>query len=256
MASRSRWRWTVCDMNKSSLSSNESTKSDSVHVDSILRQIKSLDDTQRALLLQTIQAHKKTEHMHSSVVESGSAVDGESDNAAMDAEYLEEMWRLHANEEQMMTKHSFTKVIGSSRYRQSFASSSALDEARGSPSRASLRALFVSSATPFIAFGFLDNSIMIMCGEQIDELFGARLCLTTLASAGLGNLIADVVGVSAANAIESGVKRIPLKAPRLSSYQESMAPAVSTRFWGSVVGVSIGCILGLSPLFIRGTFFS
>lgn len=33
---------------------------------------------------------------------------------------------------------------------------------------------------------------MLVAGEQIDHLFGARMGLTVLASAGLGNMVADV----------------------------------------------------------------
>jgi hypothetical protein len=41
-----------------------------------------------------------------------------------------------------------------------------------------------------------------VAGEEIDSAFGVRLGLSTLASAGLGNLVADVIGVGAANGIE------------------------------------------------------
>ena len=51
---------------------------------------------------------------------------------------------------------------------------------------------------------FLDNVIMLFAGEGIDNALGLRLGITTLASAGLGNLFADVVGVSAASGIEVG----------------------------------------------------
>ncbi len=73
---------------------------------------------------------------------------------------------------------------------------------RAPPSTAALRMVFLASALPFVGFGFLDNFIMLAAGEEIDAVFGARLGLTTLASAGLGNLVADVCGVSAANMIE------------------------------------------------------
>eukprot|EP00955_Chlamydomonas_euryale_P116306 366410-Chlamydomonas_euryale.AAC.5 len=87
-----------------------------------------------------------------------------------------------------------------------------LSEPKGAshPSRNALMMLFLASAIPFIVFGFLDNFIMLTVGEEIDAacpqpratVFGARLGLTTLASAGLGNCVADVIGVSAAKAIE------------------------------------------------------
>ncbi|EFN52363.1 hypothetical protein CHLNCDRAFT_15662, partial [Chlorella variabilis] len=63
------------------------------------------------------------------------------------------------------------------------------------PSWRQLAAIGIASGLPFVVFGFLDNGIMLVAGEQIDAVFGARFGLTTLASAGLGNLVADVVGV-------------------------------------------------------------
>ena len=33
---------------------------------------------------------------------------------------------------------------------------------------------------------------MIVAGDAVDSLFGARLGITTLAAAGLGNIVADV----------------------------------------------------------------
>ncbi len=92
------------------------------------------------------------------------------------------------------------------------------------PNARALRMVFLASAIPFIGFGFLDNFIMLTVGEEIDAVFGGRLGLSTLASAGLGNLVssltafasqldaptplqsqvADAVGVGAANGIEVG----------------------------------------------------
>jgi hypothetical protein len=44
----------------------------------------------------------------------------------------------------------------------------------------------------------------ILAGEEIDATFGVSLGLTTMAAAGLGNLFADVAGISIANSIEVG----------------------------------------------------
>lgn len=49
--------------------------------------------------------------------------------------------------------------------------------------------IFFASAIPFVAFGFLDNFIMLVAGDEIDQVFGHRLGLSTLASAGLGNCV-------------------------------------------------------------------
>ena len=56
-------------------------------------------------------------------------------------------------------------------------------------------------------------ALQLVAGEQIDHLFGARLGLSMMASAGLGNLVADVVGVSATHTVQENIKRIPFARP-------------------------------------------
>lgn len=46
------------------------------------------------------------------------------------------------------------------------------------------------------------NVMQLVAGSEIDSAFGAKLGLSTLAAAGLGNLVSDVAGVSMANRIE------------------------------------------------------
>eukprot|EP00798_Chlamydomonas_sp_ICE-L_P002357 gene2357-8665_t len=129
------------------------------------------------------------------------------------------------------------------------------DQAKA-PSSAALRMVFFASALPFVGFGFLDNFIMLLAGEEIDAVFGARLGLTTLASAGLGNLVADVIGVGAASAIEQMVRRAPfIKNPSLSRAQMEMKQTKYTKAIGASLGVMLGCLLGLVPLLMSGHFF-
>jgi hypothetical protein len=42
----------------------------------------------------------------------------------------------------------------------------------------------------------------ITAGEQIDLMFGAKLGLSSMAAAGLGNTVADVVGINISHSIE------------------------------------------------------
>lgn len=65
--------------------------------------------------------------------------------------------------------------------------------------------------------------LQLMAGEQIDLLFGARLGISTLASAALGNLVADVVGVSVTHQIQAAAKHIKwAQPPRLSVLQQNL----------------------------------
>ena len=116
------------------------------------------------------------------------------------------------------------------------------------PTRAQLARLAVRGAVPFIAFGFLDNAIMIVAGEQIDATFGTLLSLSSMAAAGLGNLVSDVVGIQASTFIERGAAVMGLPNPQLSPAQLQRSSARTVSMLASVLGISIGCILGLSPL--------
>jgi hypothetical protein len=46
------------------------------------------------------------------------------------------------------------------------------------------------------------HSHQITAGEQIDLMFGAKLGLSSMAAAGLGNTVADVVGIRVSHSIE------------------------------------------------------
>ena len=52
------------------------------------------------------------------------------------------------------------------------------------PSAAQLAGVALASGLPFVAFGFVDNSVMITAGGEIEALVGVRWGLSTLASAG------------------------------------------------------------------------
>lgn len=123
-----------------------------------------------------------------------------------------------------------------------------------------------------LGFGFVDNFVMICAGEFLEFELGAafalryamlsvvsriRLCIdwihlrcvhvwrrSTLAAAGLGNLVSDVVGLGAGGMIESAAARTGIVAPHLSRAQQATRAIKGATMLGSVVGISVGCILG------------
>mmetsp|Transcript_6313 Transcript_6313/g.13912 ORF Transcript_6313/g.13912 Transcript_6313/m.13912 type:complete len:268 (+) Transcript_6313:72-875(+) len=191
-----------------------------------------LTPAQRAILVAAVLEHTKPEHVND--------------------QYVDELFRAsgkRAASSGMLTKGEFQQALLGHSYISS-------NHGKAEPSARALWMVFLASAIPFIGFGFLDNFIMLTAGEEIDTLFGARLGLSTLASAGLGNLVADVIGVSAANAIEQGVRRLPfIKDPKLSKFQASMPSTKAAKAIGATLGVMIGCLLGLTPLLATGHFF-
>lgn len=120
--------------------------------------------------------------------------------------------------------------------------------AGGGASRAQLKGLFLATAIPMVGFGFVDNAVMISCGEFLEVKLGAAMAISTLAAAGLGNLISDVVGLGAGGAIEAGAARLGFEVPRLSAAQLAGRAATLTRHGASALGISIGCVLGMFPL--------
>jgi len=93
------------------------------------------------------------------------------------------------NHDGMLTRgefrHWLTRVTGSDEQ----------GEAGGLVTAGLLLHVGVFQAVPLMGFGFLDNCIMIVAGEAIESGLGRTLRLTTLAAAGLGNLISDVAGL-------------------------------------------------------------
>jgi hypothetical protein len=52
------------------------------------------------------------------------------------------------------------------------------------PTRKQYFAAFINQMVPFLGFGFMDNFIMILAGDQIDATFGVTLGISTMAAAG------------------------------------------------------------------------
>ncbi|GCC25917.1 transmembrane protein 65 isoform X2 [Chiloscyllium punctatum] len=116
------------------------------------------------------------------------------------------------------------------------------------PSSAQHRYVFLHSAIPFIGFGFLDNAIMIVAGTQIELSIGVIFGISTMAAAALGNLVSDVAGLGLAGYVEALASRLGLPSPDLNPKQADMWQTRLSSQLGKVIGVTIGCILGMFPL--------
>ena len=115
-------------------------------------------------------------------------------------------------------------------------------------SRDVLMAVFMAQAIPFVGFGFMDNMIMIAAGEYIERSIGATLALSTMAAAGLGNLLSDIVGVATSNKIEAYAEKAGFKSPVLTAAQEATRGPRMAKVMGAIIGISVGCLLGMFPL--------
>ncbi|KAG5867727.1 hypothetical protein JTB14_038432 [Gonioctena quinquepunctata] len=109
----------------------------------------------------------------------------------------------------------------------------------------------IANSIPFIGFGFLDNFFMLIFGDYIDLYLGSYFCLTTMGAAALGNTISDILGIGSAFYVERLANRIGFSPPKLSPLQLDMGCSRNSANAGRVLGVTLGCILGMCPLFFR-----
>eukprot|EP00890_Picochlorum_soloecismus_P002201 jgi/Picsp_1/2982/NSC_01206-R1_protein len=124
------------------------------------------------------------------------------------------------------------------------------------PSWKQLSRVMLASGLPFVGFGFCDNAVMLLAGDAIDSMIGFHLGITTLASAGLGNIAADVVGVSVTHQIKEHSRKISwAQPPRLSTIQQAMRSVRAAKMGGAAAGVTVGCILGMFPLLFTSPGF-
>eukprot|EP01012_Entosiphon_sulcatum_P020556 TRINITY_DN2548_c0_g1_i4.p1 TRINITY_DN2548_c0_g1~~TRINITY_DN2548_c0_g1_i4.p1 ORF type:complete len:244 (+),score=24.12 TRINITY_DN2548_c0_g1_i4:435-1166(+) len=120
------------------------------------------------------------------------------------------------------------------------------------PSKRQLRLAALTTGIPYVGFGFLDNCILICAGESIDRTVGAALGLSVLASAALGNTLSDVSALGLGSMVETAANKLGLPQPNMS-YEQSHLP-ITRRFvkFGQLLGIIIGCILGMFPLLLLG----
>ncbi|XP_060099228.1 transmembrane protein 65 [Heteronotia binoei] len=117
------------------------------------------------------------------------------------------------------------------------------------PSTGQLKHVFFHNAIPFVGFGFLDNAIMIAAGTQIELSIGIVLGISTMAAAALGNLVSDLAGLGLAGYVEALASRLGLSIPELTPKQADMWQTRLSAHLGKAIGVAIGCLLGMFPLF-------
>ncbi|KAA0166785.1 hypothetical protein FNF31_01160 [Cafeteria roenbergensis] len=105
----------------------------------------------------------------------------------------------------------------------------------------------LAAGIPAVAFGFTDNFIMLVAGTEIDAFFGVKMGLSTMAAAGLGNLVSDVMGTGFEGFIE---RNFAIKQPRLTRAQRRSDSYKYSQNFGKILGIAIGCLLGMVPLLI------
>lgn len=116
------------------------------------------------------------------------------------------------------------------------------------PSSLQMRQYCMRVGIPFVAFGFLDNSLMIVFGELIDHHIAHGIGFSMLFSAAAGNIIADICGVGFGDFVERGLCKMGLPDPYLSAHALRLKRVRRARTFSSIGGIGFGCFLGMVPL--------
>ncbi|CCW60244.1 unnamed protein product [Phytomonas sp. EM1] len=112
-----------------------------------------------------------------------------------------------------------------------------------------LRLLF-NSSLPFMAFGILDNSTLIIASDAVDHSLSETLGLTSLAAAGVGGIISGVAGIQVHGLAERWTRITP---PILTKSQCNSRSFERSTNIGNTIGIITGLVIGMLPLlFIRG----
>ena len=99
----------------------------------------------------------------------------------------------------------------------------------------------LSIFTGTFMFGLIDNGIMVIVGKTIDNTLAKTLGLSTMASAGVGNAISDVVGTLGEGLVLLLLIKLFGEVVRGSINKKEVA------IW-SALGIFTGCIVGMTPL--------
>ena len=100
---------------------------------------------------------------------------------------------------------------------------------------------FVAVMAGMIVFGIMDNGIMVIAGTAIDEWLQDSFAFSSMFSAGLGNTLSDAVGVLSGSLVARAV---------YNAFGEVTKEDIgeNTFIAAEVIGIIIGCLLGLFPL--------
>ena len=116
------------------------------------------------------------------------------------------------------------------------------------PTAQQLRRHALCCAVPMVGFGFMDNLVMIQAGDLIDSTLGLRFGISTLTAAAFGQVVSDVAGTLSGNVFDVLAIRLGLPNAKLTHNQIRSRPARLAGMAGAVIGVAIGCLLGMTSL--------
>mmetsp|Transcript_16025 Transcript_16025/g.26883 ORF Transcript_16025/g.26883 Transcript_16025/m.26883 type:complete len:356 (+) Transcript_16025:83-1150(+) len=166
--------------------------------------------------------------------------------------------KADVNEDGVLTKHEIKAWLQSRhrnhpemienavRYVADDRSSQSAEPVKLTPTQ--IRQHLIKISIPFVGFGFLDNVIMIVSGNEIESYFGVSLGISAMAAAGLGNTLSDIVGIQAGGMIEAMSDKLGIEDPELTVEQLKSKTVKMLTVLASMLGITLGCLLGMFPL--------
>jgi tRNA-specific adenosine deaminase 1 len=116
------------------------------------------------------------------------------------------------------------------------------------PTYEQLRLVALNNAIPFVGFGIMDNSILIIAGDAIDTSLGVVLGISTMCAAAIGNIVSDVAGIMLGTVVEDMAAQLNMPTANLTAAQRQLRSVRFANQLGCGVGLVIGCIIGMFPL--------
>lgn len=104
-----------------------------------------------------------------------------------------------------------------------------------------------------IAFGFMDQSILIHAGNVIDCTLGVQFGLSTLTAAAFGSIVSMMVGLATGGTVERAAMHLGLPATGLTAAQRTLPIVHRVGFYGTLAGAMLGCSLGMINLLFVDT---
>lgn len=97
-------------------------------------------------------------------------------------------------------------------------------------------------------FNSMDNFIMILAGDYIESTIGSAIGISTMASAALGNMMANSTSIAVAYHVERLFTK-NLKGASSMSVQQFKLQRVRLLIQSArIIGIITGCFIGMTPL--------
>merc|ERR1740129_242029 len=89
---------------------------------------------------------------------------------------------------------------------------------------------------------------MLTVGETIDCTLGVAFGFSTLAAAGMGQMVSDASGITLQGLIERFADNLGLPSPGLTNQQQQLPMVKSFILASRILGIVVGCGIGMFPL--------